>query len=109
MDDFKERLFLFVRDYAGTSNREFEKRCGLTNGQLGSIGVQGPTASVVSRIADTFPDLDLNWLFRGTGSMLLSKTKSTAPQNDIHHNETVNINYGALKDVIKEAIKEAIR
>ena len=51
----------------------------------------------------------MNWLVMGKGSMLLA---SPAPvekpvQNDIHHNATVNINYGALKDTIIEAIREA--
>ena len=48
--------------------REFERKCGLTNGQISSIGAQGPTASVLKKIADTCPDLDMNWLFRGEGA-----------------------------------------
>ena len=108
MEDFKERIFLFVKEHAGCSNREFERRCGLTNGQVSSIGAQGPTASVISRIADTYPELNLNWLFRGEGEMILSKKSDIVPvQNDIHHNSTVNLNYGELKDIIIKAIKEA--
>lgn len=101
---------MFIQTHVGGSVREFERKCGLTNGQISSIGTQGPTASVLSRIADTFPELNLNWLFRGTGEMLLSgkaDTASPSVQNDIHHNDTVNINYGALKDTIIEAIREA--
>lgn len=110
MQDFKERIFLFIRDHIGCSVREFERKCGLTNGQISSIGAQGPTASVLSKIADTFPELNLNWLFRGNGEMILSEKadKGVEVQNDIHHNEQVNVNYfDALKDVIKQAIKES--
>lgn len=109
MEDFKERIFWFVKEHVGCSNREFERRCGLTNGQVSSIGAQGPTASVISRIANTYPELNLNWLFRGEGEMILSeKPDNIVPvQNDIHHNSTVNFNYGELKEIIIKAIKEA--
>jgi len=100
MEDFKWRISLFVKEHAGCSNREFERKCGLTNGQVSSVGAQGPTASVISRIADTYPELNLNWLFRGEGEMILSKKTDNAP---------VNINYGELKDIIISAIKEAKR
>ena len=112
MDDFKSRIYQFVQDYAQCSVREFERRCNLSNGQLASIGSQGPSASILSKVADSFPELDMNWLFRGQGSMLVSKTTETKPtpsvNHDIHHNATVNINYNALKDIIVEAIKEAM-
>jgi len=110
MQDFKNRLLSFISDTGCGSMREFERKCGLTNGQVASIGAQGPTASMLKKIADAYPELNLNWLFRGTGEMLISDTKKDAPQpieNNIHHNATVNINYGALKDAIVEAIKES--
>lgn len=107
MQNFKERIFLFVQA-TGVSTREFERNCGLANGTISAIGAQGPTAIVLKKIADTYTALNLNWLFRGNGDMLLSeKTDTLQALNDIHDNSTVNINYGALKDVIVEAIKEA--
>ena len=108
MSDFKTRLISFITDTCKMSNREFERTCGLTNGAIAAIGAQGPTASFVKKIADTYPELNLNWLFRGSGEMLISDTPTLAPiENNIHHNATVNINYGALKDAIVEAIKES--
>ena len=111
MDDFKQRIYQFVQDYAQCSVREFERRCNLSNGQLASIGSQGPSAMILSKMADSYPELDMNWLFRGEGSMLVSKAVETKPipsvKHDIHQNSTVNINYTALKDIIVEAIKEA--
>lgn len=68
MHDFKERLLSYISDTKVGSMREFERKCGLTNGQISSIGAQGPTASVLKKIADTCPDLDMNWLFRGEGA-----------------------------------------
>ena len=107
MDDFKTRLISFITDTCKMSNREFERTCGLTNGAIAAIGAQGPTASFVKKIADTYPELNLNWLFRGSGKMLITETPSPSVENNIHHNATVNINYGALKDAIVEAIKES--
>ena len=76
MNDFKERLLLFIREYLGISVRKFEESCGITNGTIGSIKGQGPTASVLSKISDTYRELSMDWLFRGTGEML---TKNTPP------------------------------
>jgi len=107
MEDFKERLLSFIQAKE-MSVRKFEEACGLTNGTIGSIKAQGPTASIVSKISDTFPDLNLNWLFAGRGSMTVSGSPTQASaQNDIHHNQQVTINYLALKDAIVDAIREA--
>ena len=77
MEDFKERLLSFIQAKE-MSVRRFEETCGMTNGTIGSIKAQGPTASIVSKIADTFPELNLNWLFRGTGPMLIQDQPSSA-------------------------------
>lgn len=73
MSDFKGRLVSFIRNYLKISFRKFEESCGLTNGMVGSIREQGPTASALSKIADTYPDLNMNWLLSGDGHMLKSK------------------------------------
>ena len=111
MEDFKERLLSFIQAKE-MSVRKFEETCGLTNGTVGSIKAQGPTASVLSKISDVFQDLNLNWLFRGVGPMIISdtpiaSTTQASAQNDIHHNQQVTINYLALKDTIVDAIREA--
>lgn len=72
MGDFKNRLLAFIESQF-PSIRAFEKRCGLTNGTIGSIGVKGPGADVLSKIFDNCPELNLNWLFSGEGSMLNNK------------------------------------
>lgn len=105
MEDFKERLLSFIQAKE-MSVRKFEETCGLTNGTIGSIKAQGPTASVLSKISDVFQDLNLNWLFRGVGPMIISDTPIASTTQDIHHNQQVVIaNWGGLKDVIAEVIK----
>lgn len=103
------RLLLYVENL-GKSVRAFEQDCGLGNGTVASIKAKGPGAEVVSKIAYTHPDLNLNWLFRGTGEMLLSggsREPSPAPKIDIHHNQTVNIgNWGDLANMIVELIQK---
>ena len=110
MEEFKARLLKFSMEYLGLSQSAFEEACGIGHGTITSIKVKGPSVDVLARISSTYPELDLNWLVTGRGEMLLTKTDTPSPssfQNDIHHNQTVNINYGALKDIIVEAIKEA--
>jgi len=79
MDDFKERLLIFIRGHLGISVRKFEESCGITNGTIGSIKGQGPTASVISKISDTYRELSMDWLFRGTGEMIIKDTPPPHP------------------------------
>ena len=105
MEDFKERLLLFIQAKE-MSVRRFEETCGITNGTIGSIKAQGPTASVVSKIADTFPELNLNWLFRGDGTMLCQENPvAKTTQNDIHDNQVVIANWADLKEVLIDVLK----
>ena len=110
MESFVERLFEFMAAKGLTQNK-FETLCGLSHTDLRKLK-QGPTAGYLMQIITTFPDLSMDWLFRGTGSMFLgesSQQKREAQQkvvfNDIHDNPYVMINY--LHDAIKGAIKEA--
>ena len=99
MDDFKNRLLSFIREYLHVSVRKFEESCGITNGTIGSIKGQGPTASVLSKIAYTYPELSMDWLFRGTGEMLNTKQSEDTP--------TVNIgNWGELVELLKRKWNE---
>lgn len=109
MEDFKNRLLNFIDGQLGLSQREFERRCGLAQGTIPSIGVKGPSVDVLMKISNTYPELNLNWLVSGRGAMLTTQEAAVSShvQNDIHHNDTVNINYGQLKEAIVEAIREA--
>lgn len=111
MDDFKERILVFVRDYLGVSVRRFEESCGITNGTIGSIRGQGPTASVVSKIANTYPELSMDWLFRGVGEMLRGpEPKPATPAVSIGTIKTVNIgNWNELVELLIKQKKVVIK
>lgn len=102
MHDFKKRLLSYISDTNVGSIREFERKCGLTNGQISSIGSQGPTASVLKKISDTCPDLNLNWLFRGEGAMTLADSPCLPPVH-INNIQTINIgNWGELVELLNK-------
>ena len=102
MDDFVNRLFEFM-EAKGLTQNAFEKECGLTHTNIRTLK-QGPTASYLMKILTTFPELSMDWLFRGTGSMVageLSQPKTT-PSVSIGHIQTVNIgNWGELVELLK--------
>lgn len=114
METFKNRLLEYARARFDMGQSRFEDYCGINRGTISAIKVQGPTASIVMKIAIKCPDLNLNWLFRGDGEMTLDGNFQQSPSpaqkvvlHDIHDNPIVNINY--LQDAIKGAIKEAYR
>lgn len=105
VEPFKNRL----SDYSKTickSFRDFEDKCGLSHAGLSGIGKQGPTTSYLAKIADACPELNMNWLIRGDGEMLLPKKNESPaailPSVQIHSAQTVNIgNWGDLVELIK--------
>lgn len=73
--DIKDRL-KEIRDYAKMGQTNFEKHTGISSGYFnkikGSIG-----SDTILKIADKFPELNLDWLITGKGEML--KPISNAP------------------------------
>lgn len=90
MEDLIDRLFKFM-EYKELSQNRFEIECGLTHTNLREKK-QGPTAEYLMKIITTYPELNLNWLFRGdaAGSMIYSPG-TTAPAVNIENIQTVNI------------------
>lgn len=109
MEDFKNRLLEFARVQYDMGQSKFEDYCEINRGTISAIKVQGPTAQIVMKISSRCPELNLNWLFRGTGPMLLQcQELPTVPQNDIHHNQQVVIsNWADLKEIVLDAIRSA--
>lgn len=70
MRDFKNRLVEFARKRYDMGQTRFEEKCGIHPGTISAIKANGPTASVVTKIASACPELNLNWLYTGTGDML---------------------------------------
>jgi len=104
MDDFVDRLFEFMMAQGLTQNA-FEQKCGLSHTNLREKK-QGPTTAYLMQILTAFPDLSMDWLFRGTGSMTLrefSQPKGT-PSVSIGTIQTVNIgNWAELVDLLNKA------
>lgn len=118
MENFKNRLVTYARMRFDMGQNYFEDYCGINRGIINSIKKQGPTASVVTKIALKCPDLNLNWLFRGEegGPMLLEgktpaegKEKESAQAPYVQNAKAVFIaNWDGMKDVIRQVITETI-
>ena len=63
----KERLKLFVQSL-NLGQNAFEKEVGIANGYLASKS-QSVSSDTIERIIDKYPNLNLDWLFTGSGSM----------------------------------------
>lgn len=77
-----------------------------------------PSYDLIYAILSSDLGISPTWLILGIGPMMedLPSTNevevprsNVSTHNEIHHNNTVNINYGALKETIIEAIREANR
>lgn len=76
--DIKDRL-KEIRDYAKMGQTNFEKHTGISSGYFnkvkGSIG-----SDTILKIADKYPEINLDWLITGKGEMLKSE-ETTSPAN----------------------------
>lgn len=63
-----------LEDVCGMTETAFAKRIGMTQNTLWRQlnGTRKVSAETIIGIAEAFPDLDCNWLLRGTGDMMLS-------------------------------------
>ena len=81
MEDLKNRLTLFARERYDMGQTRFEDFCGLSHGTISAIKSSGPSAMNILRISVACPDLNLNWLFRGVGDMVIGEDKPAAEEN----------------------------
>jgi transcriptional regulator with XRE-family HTH domain len=86
MEDFKNRLLEFIERQLGISQREFERKCGLTQGTVPSIKVKGPSVEVLIKISNAYPELNMNWLIAGAGDMFITAPVQTIQGDNNHHN-----------------------
>lgn len=77
MEEFKARLVDFARKTYDMGQNRFEEKCGINRGVINSIKVKGPSADIVTKISLACPELNLNWLFTGEGSMLKENMEDT--------------------------------
>jgi len=112
----KERIRYFARAQYDFGQNYFESYCGLGGGTISAIKSNGPTAAVLMKILSKCPELNLNWLFRGEGPMLLEghtpaegKEKESAQAPYVQNAKAVFIaNWDGMKDVIRQVITETM-
>ena len=66
---FKDRILRFI-EHEGISIREFERKCGFSNGYFNKI--KDFSAAKVEEIAQVFPNLNYVWVLTGETCMLNS-------------------------------------
>lgn len=101
MESIIERLMQFIASL-GLSQNKFEENCGLAHTNLRDKK-QGPTAAYLMKIIANYPQLSLDWLFRGTGNMTMRELSQNAPSVSIGTIQTVNIgNWGELIELLNK-------
>jgi hypothetical protein len=73
MEDNIKQRFILLLEYLKIGQGKFEKNCGMANGTINNIkdGISSPN---LKKILTTYPELNLEWLISGEGSMLKSTT-----------------------------------
>lgn len=104
-----------VIDYLGLSVLAFTRKCGISEGCIRKVIVENTsiTSTSLQKIAENFPEINLDWLLTGRGSMLYGESVTTAkriydplddPQLTINHlHERL-----ADKDDLITALRETI-
>lgn len=91
MRTIKERL-TSLASYHGLSMRAFEDKCGLNRGNISNMGDGSSIGSdKLSKIFDTYPDVNPLWLISGKGEML--KTNCTSQQYSVQEVPVVKHKY----------------
>lgn len=70
----KERVMEFIK-FKKISVKEFENRCGLSNGYIGSMR-KGFGPGKLNNVLTAFPELNRDWLLYGEGEMVSSPPPS---------------------------------
>lgn len=70
----KDRILKFI-DYSQISIRQFELKCGLSNGAVSKMG-NNTRRSIIDKISLSFPSLNQTWLLTGEGEMLKGQSNA---------------------------------
>lgn len=82
----KERILQFI-NYKGISNREFEIKCGMSNGYINSMR-KGLGTLKIEQVLKQYPELNRNWLMTGEGEMLRGVTQAIG-DNSSHNTQSI--------------------
>lgn len=91
-DDLQLRLREFIA-YNHLTNKTFEEQVGLSNGTASRLGFNS-RRSTVNRIANKFPNLNMDWLYTGEGPMLIPGVPMPSISDSFNNsaNQVVSIN-----------------
>lgn len=72
-----------IIDYYQLSTRQFEQKISVSNGVIAKVLAQNTTlrSDILSKIADTFPEVNIGWLLTGKGEMLYSEAAKPTPSS----------------------------
>ena len=70
MSEIKDRLVKFLQ-YKGIGQLAFENTCNISRGYVNKIG-DSITVKIQQKIQTAYPELNMNWLKVGIGSMLVT-------------------------------------
>lgn len=96
------------------TDNAFAKKIGVTQSVIASMFQRGtePSAKVLTAILSTFTDISAEWLLRGNGTMLLSKTPIDSNIERMNRLvDTITTLQGALNDKEKmtQLLEEKIK
>lgn len=103
-----DRLLTYL-EYKGVTIYYFEKVVGVGNGYFGKQhkGKGSVGSDILEKVAEHYPDLNLNWLVSGKGPMLQKPPKGVKPPDDfmLKEEQAVYAIRNKLMDVLKDQIK----
>lgn len=99
----KERILQFI-DYKGFSKRKFYAETGLSNGILDKTS--GLSVETLEKIYSVFPEINLEWLITGKGSMLKEEKNIQQANNNIASTITQNQNSSSENSEIEALRRE---
>lgn len=97
--DVKEKIQQFL-DYKGININQFEISIGVSKSYWRKT--KSISANIVLEISRVYTDLNLEWLFRGTGEMLIGENKPQLTKTVKHYAEIEIDEDGNLKIKIKK-------
>lgn len=104
MTSIKERL-ISIAENEGLSVRAFEERCGLGRGNISNMGPNSAIGSdKLTKILDTFPNIDLNWILTGVEQKPIEGTDATDGTNSMLLEKVITQaeEIGRLKERIRQ-------
>lgn len=85
MSSVRDRLIYFIRS-KGLSFRDFERSIGVANGYVRNIS-RSIQPDKIEKISQIYPDLSIEWLITGKGTMNGNIIHIDVPAKDLSHDE----------------------